>query len=111
MPWAKGQSGNPKGSPRRVPKHVVELAREHTEEAIKTLKECLNSESDRTRVAAAEALLSRAWGQPRAELDVTHHNLPVATTDDAALLALAIAGGCVASSAKADQGESGGVVH
>src|SRR5690348_5166026 len=108
MPWAKGHSGNPAGRRHELESEVRKLARKHTSAAIQTLVKCLAAESERTRVAAAEALLCRGWGQPKAEVDVTHHNLPIATTDDAALLALASAGGCVVASPKADQEQSAG---
>jgi hypothetical protein len=55
-PFEKGVSGNPGGRP-KGDATVKELARAHTVEAIETLVAMLNSE--RTRVAAAEALLSR----------------------------------------------------
>lgn len=70
-PWPKGVSGNPGGRPREVG-HVRELARQHTETAIKTLVEIATDpgQPGRARVAAAEALLNRAWGKPPQALDV-----------------------------------------
>lgn len=62
-PFKKGQSGNP-GGMRKQDKHVRELARERTAEAITALVECLADASGSVRVAAAEALLSRGWGRP-----------------------------------------------
>lgn len=62
--FKKGQSGNPSGRPAEI-KHVRELARQHTEEAINTLAQiCRSGEKEQARVAAAEALLNRAWGRP-----------------------------------------------
>lgn len=62
--FKKGQSGNPTGRP-AVIKHVRELARQHTESAIRTLAQiCEHGEKEQARVAAAEALLNRAWGRP-----------------------------------------------
>lgn len=109
MPWVKGQSGNPVGRP-RGDATVKELARAHTSAAIGTLVASLKATSERTRVAAAIALLDRGWGQPKQEIDV-NHNLPLASATDAALLAIAIAGGSVAAAAQADQSEPPGVVH
>ena len=58
-----GQSGNPSGRPKDVG-HVRDLARKHTTAAIKMLAAMMKSgEPDRTRVAAAEALLDRGWGK------------------------------------------------
>ena len=57
-----GQVGNPAGRPKEVG-HIRELARAHTEAAIQALVDGLGSENDRTRVAAAEALLDRGWGR------------------------------------------------
>ncbi len=47
-----------------------ELAKQHTEAAIKTLAEITRSGSDRARVSAAESILDRGWGRPSQEL---HH--------------------------------------
>ena len=63
MAWQKGQSGNPGGRP-RADVQVRELARAHTAAALKALVTALQSKNERTRVAAAEALLDRGWGRP-----------------------------------------------
>lgn len=62
--WQKGESGNAGGRPRMVVR-VRELARQHTEEAIETLAEIMLDKhgSESARVAAANALLDRAWGR------------------------------------------------
>ena len=67
-PFEKGVSGNPGGRP-KGDATVKELARAHTVEAIETLVAMLEAESERTRVAAAEALLSRGWGTPTAHIE------------------------------------------
>jgi hypothetical protein len=67
-PFQPGKSGNPGGRP-KGDATVKELARAHTVEAIETLVAMLGAESERTRVAAAEALLSRGWGTPTAHVE------------------------------------------
>jgi hypothetical protein len=67
-PFEKGVSGNPGGRP-KGDATVKELARAHTVEAIETLVAMLGAESERTRVAAAEALLSGGWGTPTAHVE------------------------------------------
>lgn len=56
---------NPGGRP-KLPedvKHVRELARQYTQEAINGLLEALRSGSGPAKVAAANALLDRGWGK------------------------------------------------
>jgi hypothetical protein len=63
-PFAKGVSGNPGGRPKEIG-HVRDLARQHTEAAIRTLVEIVESgKTDAARAAAASELLSRGWGKP-----------------------------------------------
>jgi hypothetical protein len=71
-----GQSGNPGGRPKEVG-HVRALAKKYTEEAIRTLAELMRTgKPDRARVAAAEALLDRAYGKPTQPL-AGDESLPV----------------------------------
>jgi hypothetical protein len=61
--WAPGQSPNPGGRP-KVAGTVRDLARQHTEMAITTLVQiCQHGQSEPARIAAAIALLDRAWGK------------------------------------------------
>lgn len=63
-PFRKGQSGNPRGRPPEI-RHIKELARQHTETALRALIDIATSgRSDSARVRAAEALLDRAYGRP-----------------------------------------------
>ncbi len=63
-PFQKGNCANPGGRPKEAPE-VKALARVHTVECIGTLVEIMRKgESERSRVAAAESLLCRAWGKP-----------------------------------------------
>jgi hypothetical protein len=63
--WKPGQSGNPSGRPKQNPL-AQELARAYTEQAVQALAEILGDpEADqRAKIAAAQALLDRAWGKP-----------------------------------------------
>src|SRR5262249_52848053 len=65
--FPKGVTGNAGGRP-KAELHIRELAREHTEQAIRALVEIMTGEDKHApaiaRVAAAEAILDRAWGKP-----------------------------------------------
>ena len=67
--FQKGRSGNPGGRPKEVAE-VRELARRYTPKAIEALQSIMNEDRApaSARVAAAEALLNRAWGRPTAML-------------------------------------------
>jgi hypothetical protein len=67
-----GQSGNPGGRP-KLAVTVIELARKHTSDAINTLATVCNDPEAAapSRVAAAVALLDRAWGRPLQPTDLT----------------------------------------
>lgn len=72
MTWAKGKSGNPGGRPKAV-MDVIQLARDATPMAMKTLRTIAENEEapPAARVAAANALLDRGWGKPSQELAIT----------------------------------------
>lgn len=56
---------NPGGRPKELV-HVRDLARQHTEAAIRTLSEIMHDEGQpgAARTAASTALLDRGWGKP-----------------------------------------------
>lgn len=58
-----GRSGNPGGRPKAIA-DLRDMAREYSQAAIETLASALHAEDERVRVAAAVALLDRAWGKP-----------------------------------------------
>jgi hypothetical protein len=70
-PFEKGQSGNPTGRPKMPEdvKHVRELARDYTQEAIAALASVMADGSGPARVAAANALLDRGWGRAAQPVD------------------------------------------
>ena len=72
MTYKKGESGNPGGRPKQDPK-IRELAKEHGEEAVLTLVAMMANKRSppSTRVAAANAILDRAYGKPTSALELT----------------------------------------
>jgi hypothetical protein len=69
--WLPGVSGNPGGRP-AVVREVVELARQHTREAVATLVEIAvdKKQHGMARVRAAEILLNRGHGSVVPERDL-----------------------------------------
>jgi hypothetical protein len=70
--FKKGTSGNPGGKPKAIVE-VQTLAREHSREAIEGLVRILRDEKTPPAavVAAANALLDRAWGRPSQSVEHT----------------------------------------
>jgi hypothetical protein len=72
MTWRKGQSG--------TVEEVERLAQTLSTAAVNTLARLMRSSRlPAVRLAAANAILDRAWGKPRQQLDVL---LPSEPTDD-----------------------------
>ena len=92
-----GVSGNPGGRPKEVA-HVKALAREWTEEAIRTLAEIMGDGSapHSARVKASESLLDRAWGRAESTATLTM-NSDVRELSTAEILAALAAAGIVGS--------------
>ncbi len=68
MPWTKGHSGNPNGRP-KADGEIRDLARQHTEAALRTLIEiAAHGENESARVTAANSILDRGWGKPAVPL-------------------------------------------
>lgn len=59
-----GQSGNPSGRPKKI-QDAEKLAEESLEEAMKKLKELMNSDNEKVALAAAQTLIDRAMGKAR----------------------------------------------
>ena len=62
-PFPKGESGNPGGRP-RVEHEIRVLAQQHGPAALKRIIELMASANERVALAAAQALLDRAFGRP-----------------------------------------------
>jgi hypothetical protein len=75
-PFQPGQSGNPRGRPKRD-YDVAELARQHTAEAIETLAEVMRDRDSppSARVSAAVAMLDRGYGRAPQSLNVQHETM------------------------------------
>jgi 2-keto-4-pentenoate hydratase len=76
MPWQKGQSGNPNGAKRVTLANGMtlrDMARSHTDKAIKALVKVMSDEAstDAAVIGAAVALLDRGWGKPAQSVEIT----------------------------------------
>jgi hypothetical protein len=107
MTFKPGQSGNPNGR-RKIDKDLQELMRQHTPAAINALVAALKQ--PRERVAAAVALLDRAYGKPSQTLDVNHSGLASEARDEA-LLAIALSSRRNGAASADDTSGSDGMVH
>lgn len=75
--WVPGQSPNPGGRPKTLG-HVRDLARAQTALAIDVLVEiCRHGETEAARIAAANAILDRAWGKPTVAVAVRDPGLEI----------------------------------
>ena len=64
MPFKKGQSGNPGGRPKQE-KLVVEAARAAGNRCVEVLRELIEHDDPKVRMAAADHLLNRGFGKPK----------------------------------------------
>lgn len=81
MAFKKGESGNPGGRAKvKLPdgRTLTDLAREHTEDAVKTLVEIMRDVQApaAARVAAADKILNRGWGQAPQTIALTDGREP-----------------------------------
>ena len=108
--FQKGRSGNPGGRPKAV-RAVEDVAREHTPLAMKALAEiCGNGKAPAAaRVAAASALLDRAWGKPIAR-NVNASVADPRQLSDAELIAIIAEGRAAAAEAPEEAVEAAAAV-
>jgi len=69
MPFVKGQSGNPSGRKKRHPEEISLIAacKKRSGAALEVIEQLMaKSTQDRVRLAAAIAILDRAFGVPKA---------------------------------------------
>lgn len=81
-PWKKGQSGNPKGKPKKLPKLDELLASVMSEErngltAAEAVLRSLLVKATKGDVRAAELLLDRTFGKQRTDIDLTTGGQPI----------------------------------
>lgn len=73
--WKKGQSGNPKGQPRKLPELKELLINVLGDEkdgksAAEAILMALRAKATKGDVRAAELLLDRAYGKPKQDIDI-----------------------------------------
>jgi hypothetical protein len=72
-PKPSGTVGRPKNS--KTAADVIRMARRQTRAAINTLRDIMKDTDQNSfaRIQAAQALLVRAWGQPKGRIETIHH--------------------------------------
>lgn len=89
--FQKGRSGNPGGRP-KAEVSLITLAREHTEEAIKTLVQVMRSaKSETARALAADKLIDRGWGKALQETNLNVRRVTADQLSDDELTAIILA--------------------
>lgn len=72
--FRKGQSGNPGGRPKRTAEEMdlVRACKDRTPAALDVIESIMmTGENERNRLAAAQAIIERAWGRPVQPTEVT----------------------------------------
>ena len=71
--YQRGQSGNPGGRP-KMPAELKEAMQGLAEDAIRVLREAMQSDDQRARIVAAAHVLDRGYGKPAQTVNATLHN-------------------------------------
>lgn len=76
MTFAKGQSGNPNGRPKKLlpdGRSLSDLCKIHTDVAVMALSDILRDDGApaAARIQAAQALLDRGWGRPAQSVELS----------------------------------------
>lgn len=92
--FKKGQSGNPRGRPKKLPQLDTLLAEVLGDEkdgvtAAEAILRAIRAKAARGDVRAAEVLLDRAWGKPKQSIDQTIDLRAIRQMSDAELEAQA----------------------
>lgn len=85
--FKKGQSGNPRGRPKKL-LSAIDVANENCEKALKKLVKLIDSKDERVSLQAATVVVERALGKAKQALDITKKQ-DAADYSDAELLAIA----------------------
>jgi hypothetical protein len=74
--FKKGQSGNPGGRPKKTPEELdlIAACKAKTPAALAVIESIMTTgENERNRLAAAQAIIERAYGKPKEAVELDAH--------------------------------------